>query len=236
MIAYHQTMDPTKTVFADLRKTAAEVVRVQTESSVYIVAFHHERDRNYVVVRGEAGTDRENVVVRDSDPRIGDQSMFEVPISEWVGKTMDVALMRTSPIVSATLEADPTGTSYPSRAGIRIAPPPGMSDTPRMVPGLGKGTNVANPRPAPHGMAQGTGAGQPRGEVAQKVVVGQGSQVPYPQRHVMYAEDVATYLRSIHRRDRLWDDIADDGDLTARLTRALEDSQDLIRLILRRRR
>jgi len=149
---------------------------------------------------------------------------------------MDVALMRTSPIVSATLEADPTGTSYPSRAGIRIAPPPGMSDTPRMVPGLGKGTNVANPRPAPHGMAQGTGAGQPRGEVAQKVVVGQGSQVPYPQRHVMYAEDVATYLRSIHRRDRLWDDIADDGDLTARLTRALEDSQDLIRLILRRRK
>ena len=224
-------MDPTKTVFGDLRRKAAEVIRVQTESSVYFVAFHEERGRKYVVVRGAEGSDRENVVVRDSDPRIGDRSLFEVPITDWIGQVMEVAMMRTSPIVAATHEdAPPTAMDF-ARPQAKIAGPPGLGEAPRVMVGLGKGTNAGNPMPAPV-----RDPNAPAIPVAQQVVVGQGQQVPYPVRHVMYAEDVATYLRSIHRRDQLWNDISHDPQLTARLVRALEDSQDLLKLILRRRK
>src|SRR5262249_50628513 len=155
-----------------------EVVRVQTESSVYIVAFHEQRGRRCVVVRGAAGTDREHVVVRDSDPRIGDQSLFDVPIEQWPGQIMEVATMRTSPIVAATREADPTGTSFPDRVLVKVAPPPGVGDPPRMGPGLGRGTNVGQP-----------GRGMAAETVAKKVVLGEGATLPYPARHVKYAED-----------------------------------------------
>src|SRR5687767_7800205 len=211
-------MDPTKTVFGDLRRKAADVVRVQTESSVYFVAFHEERGRKYVVVRGAEGSDRENVVVRDSDPRIGDRSLFDVPVTDWIGQVMEVAMMRTSPIVAATYEssdANPTVLDF-ARPQMKIAGPPGLGESPRVMVGLGKGTNAGNPMPAP---TRDANAPSPAREIAQQVVVGQGQQVPYPVRHVMYAEDVATYLRSIHRRDQLWNDIAHDPQLTARLVR-----------------
>jgi len=55
------------------------VYRVTTESSIYILGFHEERGRAFVVVRGLPGTDREHLVIRDSDPRIGQASMFELP-------------------------------------------------------------------------------------------------------------------------------------------------------------
>src|SRR5437879_549824 len=96
--------DLNKTMFGDLRQQAAEVFRVQTAASIYYVAFHREGARRYVVVRGASGTDRENVVIRDSDPRIGEHSMFELPQAEWIGRVMEVATMRTSPITSVSRE------------------------------------------------------------------------------------------------------------------------------------
>jgi len=209
-------MDRNKTVFHDIQRSAAEIVRVQTESSVYLVAFHNERGRRFVVVRGESGTDRENVVVRDSDPRIGDRAMFEVPIEEWPGQVMEVATMRTSPIISVSREADPTGTSYPDKVFVKIEPPPGLPGAPRIVGGVAKGTQV--------------GAAQPQ-HIAQKVVVGDSS-LPYPERHVRYAEDVVAFLRSIHRRDNIAQDTT--PAQRERLISALEDAQDLINLVLRR--
>ena len=88
----------TKTVFGDMQVAPVEIYRVQTESSTYYVSVHEERNRKYVLVRGATGGDREHVVVRDSDPRIGDRSLFEVPYTEWVGHPLDVATMRTSAI------------------------------------------------------------------------------------------------------------------------------------------
>ena len=202
-----------KTVFHDIQRAAAEIVRVQTESSVYFVAFHNERGRRFVVVRGQAGTDREHVVVRDSDPRIGEQSMFDVPIEQWPGQVMEVATMRTSTITSVSREPDPSGTSFPEKVFVKVDPPPGLAVAPRVVVGVAKGTHV--------GQAQ----------VAQRVVVGDASP-PYPERHVRYAEDVTAFLRSIHRRENIAHDVT--PAQRERLVSALEDAQDLINLVLRR--
>jgi hypothetical protein len=67
-----------KTVFGDMQAIPNDSYRVQTESSTYLVSIHEERGRKYALIRGEAGTDRENVVVRDSDPRVGDHSLFDL--------------------------------------------------------------------------------------------------------------------------------------------------------------
>ena len=69
--------------------------------------------------------------------------------------------------------------------------------------------------------------------VARQVVVGD-QQLPYPLRHVVYAENVVAFLRSIHRRDSLVADIAHDPELKGRYLTALEDMEDLLRLLRRR--
>src|SRR4051794_483587 len=95
-----------KTVFRDVQQGALAVYRVTTASSVYIVGFHEERGRRFAVVRGLPGTDREHVVIRDSDPRVGDASMFELSPQAWLGKPMEVATMTSSPITAVALETD----------------------------------------------------------------------------------------------------------------------------------
>ena len=135
--------DLTKTVFGDLRHEPAEIYRVQTESSTYVVSLHEERGRKYVLVRGQAGTDREAVVVRDSDPKIGDAgrcSTCRLP-SGSVGRPLDVATMRTSAIVSVTRVGP--GATLQDQVAVHIPPPPGMSDSPAIVPMPGRGTNIA---------------------------------------------------------------------------------------------
>ena len=106
--------------------------------------------------------------------------------------------------------------------------------------GLSRGTNpvagIADPRP--------NQPGPPPNQLARQVVVGQGQspadtpepELPYPKRHVLYAENVAALLRSIARRDRLFEDIASDRQLKDRLRRALDDSVALLETIRRRDR
>jgi hypothetical protein len=235
------------TVFGDLRDRATAVYRVQTQSSVYVVGFHEVRGRKFVIVRGEPGTDREHVVVRDSDPRVGDVSMFDVPIAEWPGKTLEVATMTSSTIVSVQSETDPIAIAAVGADGkldknpwarpdaVNAAPsfqaprPPGMPESPRIIPGRARGTHPA------HG-AVNLPVASP---VAKQVVVGGAAQpaeaeMPYPERHVLYAENCAALLRSILRRDRLFDDVR--GDQRDRLRRSLDDAATLLEQIRRRDR
>lgn len=208
-------MDLTKTHFGDLRQQAINVIRVQTEGgSSYVVAFHEERGRTYVIVRGQPGTDRENVVVRDSDPRIGDASLFDVPHTEWVGKRIEIATMTTSTVVAAYREGEQP---KPPGGAVKVQGPAGLGDAPRIVPMNARGTSVGNPKPAPH-------------DLARQLVVGQDplAGAPYPMRHVLYAEDVVTRLRSICRRDRLFQDIAHDPELKHRYTRALTEAAAML--------
>lgn len=233
-----------KTVFGDLQGLPNDIYRIQTEQSTYTVSIHEERGRKYALVRGESGSDREHVVVRDSDPRVGDHSLFDLHYTEWIGKPLDVATMRTSAITGATRLVTGSG-------GIADVPqkvvPPGMPDNPRIVPMPSKGTAVgaehrANPAFAntPSGKAaQAQNAvDQQARELARQVVVAQDSpaQLPYPERHVRYAEDVATLLRSIHRRDRIFEDIARDRQLRDRLMNALDAAERLLDEIKKRNR
>jgi hypothetical protein len=247
------------TVFGDMRARALSVYRVKTQASIYLVGFHEARGRRFVIVRGEPGTDREHVVVRDSDPRVGEQSMFEVPPAEWSGKTLEVATMISSTIVSVTLETDevaiaavgPDGDTIinpwarpnpnakaGSAAAVVVTPPggipqvprpPHMPESPRIVPARAKGTHPAQ-----------AAVGLPiQAKVAKQVVVGGAAQpaeaeVPYPERHVLYAENIAALLRSIMRRDRLYDDVR--PDQRDRLRRSLDDAAGLLEQIRRRDR
>ncbi len=234
------------TVFGDLRARAIAVYRVQTQASVYLVGVHEEKGRRFVIVRGEAGTDRENVVVRDSDPRIGEKLLFDVPVGEWPGKSLEVATMVSSTIVAVALENDPIAVAAVAADGqlknpwarpdpndeksFPAARPAGMPESPRIVPARARGTHPA---------AAAVVLPSPPHNVAKQVVVGGAAppaeaELPYPERHVLYAENVAALLRSIGRRDRLWEDVR--PDQRDRLRRALDDAVSLLEQIRRRDR
>ena len=51
-----------------------------------------------------------------------------------------------------------------------------------------------------------------------------------------YAEDVATLLRSIHRRDRIFEDVSRDRQLRDRLMNALDAAERLLDEIKKRNR
>jgi hypothetical protein len=247
-----------QTIFGDLRQRAIAVYRVKTLSSEYLVGFHEQRGRKFVIVRGAPGTDREHVVVRDSDPRVGDSSMFELPIAEWPGRVLEVATMTSSKIEAVTAEADPQAIaavgvdgklerspwsrpgSEPAAAGSGVAlpPPRGMSESPAIVP---MGVRGTTPAAEPIGREEAQ-----RMQLARQVVVGGAApapsapqaqpEVPYPLRHVTYAESVVQLLRSIARRDKLFDDLDGGRELRDRLRRALDESVTLLEQIRRRDR
>jgi hypothetical protein len=251
-----------QTIFGDLRQRAIAVYRVKTVSSEYLVGIHEQRGRKFVIVRGAEGTDREHVVVRDSDPRVGDRSMFELPIAEWPGRVLEVATMTTSTVESVVVETDPLaiaavamdgkldrnpwarpGFEPASGPAIALPPPRGMSESPAIVPMSARGTTPAA-EPLAREEAQ---------RLARQVVVGgpavapaasgkpsaeQPAQpvVPYPLRHVTYAESVVQLLRSIARRDKLFVDLDGNREHRDRLRLALDESVSLLELIRRRDR
>lgn len=240
-------------MFLDLRQVASAVYRVTTESSTYILGFHEERGRTFVIVRGLPGTDREHLVIRDSDPRIGPASMFELPTSAWIGQTMEIGTMTTSAVTDVTAETDRAAISSvggdapsarsawqhpttPSGPAAAWAPRPGAPpERPRGSPALGRGTNPAIPEAASRGVAYNVVVGQ-QPQVGGTAAPPSQAEVPYPWRHVLYAENAAALLRSISRRERLFDDVAGDRDLRQRLTRSLDDCADLLEQIRRRNR
>lgn len=236
-----------KTMFG-FNAVASAVYRVTTESNVYILGFHEERGRRFVVVRGLPGTDREHVVLRDSDPRIGEVSMFEVPPHQWIGRNMEIATMSSSEVTAVAIETDraaiaSVGGDSPSARNVWNpttdetmpgfpARPAGIPAQPGTRAGLGRGTNPAIPTPVARSVGYQVVTGQPAAPAAPA----SSPELPYPERHVMYAENIAALLRSIARRDRLFEDVARDRALRDRLNHALGQSADLLDQILRRGR
>jgi hypothetical protein len=241
-----------KTIFGHFLRAASAVYRVTTESSIYILGFHEERGRRFVVVRGLPGTDREHVVLRDSDPWIGEASMYELAPDAWVGKLMEIATMTSSAVTAVAAETDraaiaSVGGESPSAQATWMRPPaardpapawpprpPGIPDLPGQRSGLGRGTNPAVGDAAPRGVGYNVVTGQQ----PQSGSAGTASEpeLPYPQRHVHYAENAATLLRAIARRDRLWEDVDADRALKDRLYKSLDDCAELVELIRRRNR
>ncbi|MEO8553096.1 MAG: hypothetical protein ABI678_24150, partial [Kofleriaceae bacterium] len=152
-----------------------------------------------------------------------------------------------STIVAETRLVTAAG-GVPDPAPTKVVPP-GMPENPRIVPMPSKGTAVsADPRIYPAGFAhtpaakaaqaQAEQAAKHARELARQVVAAsdQPAMLPYPDRHVRYAEDVATLLRSIQRRDRLFDDVAHDRNLRERLMNALDAAERLLGEIKKRSR
>jgi hypothetical protein len=234
-----------QTVFGDLRARAVAVYRVTTQASIYIIGFHELHGRKYVIARGAPGTDREAVVVRDSDPRVGEHSLFEVPPQDWVGKSLEIATMTSSPVTGVVQERDPVAIAAVGVDGhLKKSPwarpdaeptePPGFTaprppfypEAPRMIPVNARATHPASYVP---------------NEVARQVVVGQQPtpqepELPYPIRHVRYAENAAALLRSISRRDRIFEDLGSDRSERDRLRLALDEIAILLEHIRRRDR
>ena len=245
------------TVFGDLRQRALAVYRVKTQASVYIVGIHEARGRRFVIVRGEPGGDREHVVVRDSDPRIGEHSLFELTVDNWPGKSLEVATMTSSLIVSVETEHDQVAIhavsvdgandrspwarpgQTPAASGpiggvpFKSPRPGGLPDNPAIVPGRARGTNpAAEVAMVPHQAAKQVVVGGPAPVPQQP----QEPELPYPQRHVKYAESCAQLLRSLNRRDRIFEDVAHNKPLRDALRKSLDDCVDLLEQIRRRDR
>lgn len=205
--------DLTKTVFGDFGERPLQIIKVTTTQSVYTVAIHEDRGRKYVIVRGSG--DRENVVVRDSEPRINDTSLFDVPVTEWVGKILDAGMMKTSTISEAVVIAPVPAGGLPGAAPYRPQTPGYMDHSPEMVPQHARGTR---PGVAAQSMP-----------MAKQVVVGPSADepvVPYPERHVQYAENIGQLLRSLHRRTTIIDDCT--PEQRKRLRSALDEANLLL--------
>jgi hypothetical protein len=105
-----------------------------------------------------------------------------------------------------------------------------MPDTPAIVPGRARGTSPAGD------------AIFPPANAAKQVVVGSAAaaapepDIPYPQRHVKYAESCAQLLRSLNRRDHIFEDLANNKPLRDALRKSLDDCVELLEQIRRRDR
>ena len=122
-----------ETQFIDLAQGAWAVFRVATVTgSVYLVGLHSVGGRRSAVVRGAPGTEKEHVVVRDTEPEIGSASLFDVPSSEWPGQRLRVATMETSPIASVTLVTD--ADSVTAVTGVVVRHPAGHVRAPSSPP------------------------------------------------------------------------------------------------------
>lgn len=181
-----------ETTFGDLHETAAKAHRIATQSSTYLLGVYSQGGRRSIVVRGEPGSDKQHVIVRDSDPRIDDRPLWDVPPNEWVGHVLEAGNMLTSRIKSVTEASDAKTIQLLNHAGMS-----GADEDENEV------TVFRAPRPRE----------RPTRERREPPA--------YPEGHVQYAEVAATYPRAIERQDTLFDDVAGESLLEDRLRVAL---------------
>ncbi len=275
-------------MFGDLREAAVAVFRITTHNGVYAIGIHTDGPTRHVIVRGEASPNQ-IVILRDTDPRIDEHSLFVVPPSDWVGKHLRVATMTTSPIQAVVAETDavaigavgrqpddgrspwarpsvphptpPAGTdtlvepqsmtvAVPGGSGYAAPVPAGMPDNPRIVPQGARGTmpvdqaRAAQLTPAARALVVGgkapfspTPPAQPAYQPKAPPPSSGEVDLPYPQRHLHYAESIVQLFRSISRRDRLFDDLsAAGGTYRQRMRVALDECATLLEQIRRRDR
>ena len=83
------------------------VYRVRTRSSTYTLGlFVKGGERHVAVLRGRSNGMGQEISVMDSEPDIGEESLFDVPPSDWVGKPLAIGTITTSPVTSVETETD----------------------------------------------------------------------------------------------------------------------------------
>lgn len=90
----------------DIKKAEGwTVYRVRTSSSTYHVAVGPvEKGKRFAILRGYSAGAGRLIDVRDSAPQVGDESLFDVPPSKWVGKKLSFGTATTSAVVEAVRE------------------------------------------------------------------------------------------------------------------------------------
>lgn len=84
------------------------VYRVRTSSSTYHVAIAPHQAHRFAVLRGYSVGAGRLIDVRDSDPQVGGESLFDITHAAWLGKPLAFGTTETSPVVEATPETDAT--------------------------------------------------------------------------------------------------------------------------------
>lgn len=93
--------------FGELTRTQGwSVYRVRTSSSSYHVATAPPQASRFAVLRGYSVGAGRLIDVRDSDPQVGDESLFDVAPTDWAGKALSFGTTVTSPVVEAAPETD----------------------------------------------------------------------------------------------------------------------------------
>lgn len=99
-----------KTVCASIGELARSqgwaVYRVRTGSSTYHVAIAPAGAGRFALLRGYSVGVGRMIDVRDSLPRIGDDSLFDVAPAAWSGKALAFGTTVTSPVIEAAPETD----------------------------------------------------------------------------------------------------------------------------------
>lgn len=97
------------TMFQSLGEPAGwTVYAVRTGGSLYHVGLpgSARQGRRVAALRGYSKHLGRMIDVQDSDPRVGGKSLFDVPVQDWTGFSLEVGTLTTSPVVSVTLETD----------------------------------------------------------------------------------------------------------------------------------
>ena len=240
-------------MFGDLGKGAARTYRLHTQGSIYLLGIHEERGRKHVILRGEPGSDREHVVVRDSDPRLGDVSLFELENEpeRWLGQKLEVAGMITSEISEVEVESNPLRfLRLAAQQNPRlVVVPAGLQEHPRVGPVPSRGTLPSAAVPAVPPIPAGGGYQPPKGgyqpsasgagwfpAASQSTSEAAAPAPDYPLRHVGYAEQAAAMLRSIANREKIFSDLVEDPAVRTRLRKALDECDELLKKIRKRDR
>lgn len=82
------------------------VYRVRTEASTYHVAIAPPQAHRFALLRGYSVGAGRMIDVRDSAPRVGAESLFDVAPTSWRGKPLAFGTTVTSPVIEAATETD----------------------------------------------------------------------------------------------------------------------------------
>ncbi len=176
---------------------STRVFHVKTLSSSYVLGFFDiGGKRPFAMMRGMSQSMGHEIDLRDSDPRVGEASLFATPPEQWIGARIDMAGTKTSPVASATEEKNPVHT----QTMIRTLMQPVVTTV---------ASAPASPRPAPQ-------------EERKRE---QRRETPYPENIVEYLEALASTLRKLASNHGTIDDIKLQKQLLARLKVALMNAR-----------
>jgi hypothetical protein len=222
-----------RTTIFGFRWGATKAFRVVTQSSVYILSIHEDGQRRYAFIRGEAGTDREHVMGRDSDPRVGEYSLFDLEPQEWVGKCLEIAAMTTSEVQ----EVEPHRLSPEQLRLARLTVvPKGVQEHPQTGPQIARGTTAGAPVPRiareASQAARSLEISPPSAPARPPETLGEPPPDPrlqYPLNQVLSVEYAAIALRSLLPYQHLEKDL--DHDQLRRLQAALYDCVEVAKYL-----